>query len=75
MAECYANGFISSNVGMINKAVNIAALFGVFNVSEDNFSSANPVSHYVDTAYGALASTAVAPTATTSKGPWVGLIA
>ncbi len=50
-----------------------AAMFGVYSANGDDQSTGAPATWYVDTSYGALASTMVAPTATATSGPWVAL--
>ena len=49
------------------------SFFGCFSATDDVV--AGIACLYVDTAYGALASTAVAPTAFGTAAPWMGLIA
>lgn len=58
-----------SNVGYV--LPNIARLIGTMTTTAEWGSTSPQPFHYVDTTYGALASTAVAPTASTDRAPAV----
>lgn len=62
-----------SGAGYLPEANIMPSFFGVYNATEDNYQVSIPAAWYVDTTYAALASTMVAPTATTSVGPWLAL--